>query len=137
MAIKAVIIKAMHVVKSGGKQVVGEHKDYVNAVASHPETGGSVASVSDDQTCCIWSVDSDSDDATVSFALTSPGMAVCWHPKEPSKVEASAHSIMSSLVGQTFMLLYKKCTSAEQCSQEKMNSTFTLFLCQPTVSDLA
>lgn len=92
VAIKAVIIKAIHIVKSGAEQVVGEHKDYVNALASHPETGASVASVSDDQTCCIWSVDSnDSADDTISFPLTSPGMAVCWHPKEPSKVEASAH----------------------------------------------
>lgn len=95
---KAVIVVAIHVVESVDNQIVGEHKDYVNAVASHPVTGASVASVSDDHTCCIWSVDGNSGDDTVSFPLTSPGMAVCWHPQAPSKVGASAHSIMSSLL---------------------------------------
>lgn len=100
MVMKAVIIKAI-LFKSADNQVVGEHKDYINAVASHPETGDCVASVSDDHTCCIWSVDSDAAADVVSFPLTSPGMAVCFHPQEPSKVESislSAHSIMSSLL---------------------------------------
>lgn len=65
--------------------VIGEHRDYVNAIASNPELGSSVASVSDDRTCRIWPIPY-SDDPTISFALSSPGMAVCWHPLEPSKI---------------------------------------------------
>lgn len=57
----------------------------MNAIASNPELGSSVASVSDDRTCRVWPIPN-SDDPTISFALSSPGMAVCWHPLEPSKV---------------------------------------------------
>lgn len=66
--------------------IVGEHGDYINAVASEPSNGGYVASVSDDLRCCVWSADDDDVRNAVSFPLTSPGMAVCWHVQEPSKI---------------------------------------------------
>ena len=67
-------------------QIVGEHKDYINSIASQPESGDKVASVSDDHTCCVWSTN-DPINQLMCFPLTSPGMNVCWHPKEPAKVE--------------------------------------------------
>ena len=66
-------------------QVVGEHKDHVNAVASCPTDGEHVVSVSDDHTCCIWAA-SKPTQYVACFPLTSPGMAVCWHMKETGKV---------------------------------------------------
>lgn len=69
-------------------QTVGEHKDYVNSVASCPEKGDRVASVSDDHTCVVWSAD-DSDKQEACFPLTSPGMTVRWHPKEAGQVSSA------------------------------------------------
>jgi len=67
------------------RQIVGEHKDHVNAVASCPTSGDQVVSVSDDHSCCIWSVNEPLQ-PLACFPLTSPGMAVCWHTKETGKV---------------------------------------------------
>jgi len=68
-----------------GCQVVGEHKDDMNAVASCPTNGDQVVSVSDDHTCCIWTANEPLQ-YVACFPLTSPGMAVCWHTKETGKV---------------------------------------------------
>lgn len=68
-----------------GQQTVGEHKDYVNSVASCPEKGDKVASVSDDHTCIVWSA-TDAGKQEACFPLTSPGMTVRWHPKETGQV---------------------------------------------------
>jgi len=66
-------------------QTIGDHKDYVNSVASCPVQGDQVASVSDDHTCIVWSA-AESNKQIVCFPLTSPGMAVRWHPKEVGQV---------------------------------------------------
>jgi WD40 repeat protein len=71
-------------------QTVGEHKDYVNSVASCPEKGDKVASVSDDHTCIVWSAD-DADKQEACFPLTSPGMTVRWHPKEAGQVSKTVY----------------------------------------------
>ena len=66
-------------------QVIGEHKDHVNAVSASPTDGDQVVSVSDDLTCCIWTA-TDPLQYIACFPLTSPGMAVCWHGKDTRKV---------------------------------------------------
>jgi len=65
--------------------LIGEHKDYVNSVASSPDKGDQVASVSDDHTCVVWSA-ATTNEKVVCFPLTSPGMTVRWHPKEPGQI---------------------------------------------------
>ena len=56
----------------------------MNEMCFHPDKGDLLASVSDDHTCCVWSVDSGSQVAC--FPLGAPGMAVSWHVEEPAKV---------------------------------------------------
>lgn len=64
-------------------QVLGEHRDYVNEVCFHPDKGDLIASVSDDHTCCVWSLEGSQ---VACFPLGAPGMAVSWHVEEPAKV---------------------------------------------------
>lgn len=88
--------------------VVGEHKDHVNAVASSPTNGDQVVSVSDDHTCCIWTA-SEPLQSVACFALTSPGMAVCWHTKSTGKIMVAEKKgvirMYSTITLQPFMSL--------------------------------
>lgn len=88
--------------------IVGEHRDHVNAVSSCPTNGGQVVSVSDDHTCCIWSV-SEPMQYVACFPLTSPGMAVCWHTKDTGKIMVAEKKgvirMYSTITLQAFMSL--------------------------------
>ncbi|KAK2185533.1 hypothetical protein NP493_231g01014 [Ridgeia piscesae] len=64
-------------------QMLGEHRDYVNDISFHPDKGELIASVSDDHTCCVWSVEGSQ---VACFPLGAPGMAVAWHEEEPAKL---------------------------------------------------
>lgn len=59
------------------------HEDYVNDVAIDPHRGTSVASVSDDNSCLLWTLEGVRQHR---FTLRSPGMSVRWHPDEPGKL---------------------------------------------------
>lgn len=60
------------------------HLDSVNAVAYEPLEGLELASVSDDHSCKVWDVETQ--ELLVSFPLQYSGVAVCWHPQQPSKL---------------------------------------------------
>ena len=64
-------------------QLLEGHSDYVNSVCFEPEQGDQLASVSDDHTCRVWQIDGTEQ---VRLPLGAPGMSVCWHIEEPSKV---------------------------------------------------
>ncbi|XP_034243185.1 nucleoporin Nup37 [Thrips palmi] len=64
-------------------KVLGNHSDYINALACDPERNY-LASTSDDHTCKLWPLKEGAEDIT--FYLTSPGMSVRWHRQEPSKL---------------------------------------------------
>lgn len=69
---------------SDSVQSLNGHFNYINDVSwsTHTEY---LASVSDDQSCRIWSAASNYSTA-VKFCLSSAGIAVKWHPEESSKV---------------------------------------------------
>ncbi|XP_042549265.1 nucleoporin Nup37 [Dipodomys spectabilis] len=64
-------------------KVLEGHSDFINSLVFHPKSGQEIASVSDDHTCRIWSLDGSQ---TAHFVLHSPGMSVCWHPEETFKL---------------------------------------------------
>ncbi|NXI98860.1 NUP37 protein, partial [Psophia crepitans] len=59
------------------------HSDYINDLVFAPKEGQEVASVSDDHTCRVWDLEGNE---KAHFVLRSPGMSVCWHPKEAFKL---------------------------------------------------
>uniref|UniRef100_F7HQJ9 Nucleoporin Nup37 n=1 Tax=Callithrix jacchus TaxID=9483 RepID=F7HQJ9_CALJA len=64
-------------------KVLEGHSDFINGLVFHPESGQGIASVSDDHTCRIWTLEGVQ---TSLFVLHSPGMSVCWHPEETCKL---------------------------------------------------
>ncbi|XP_023216386.1 nucleoporin Nup37-like [Centruroides sculpturatus] len=65
-------------------QILEGHTDYINYISFEPQNGEEFASVSDDHTCRIWSVNGT---LKFTFLLTSPGVFVSWHPDElPGKL---------------------------------------------------
>ncbi|XP_030070250.1 nucleoporin Nup37 [Microcaecilia unicolor] len=68
--------------KNEYKDIEG-HSSYINDVVFSPNTGQSIASVSDDHTCRVWDLEGNE---KASFVLRSPGMSVCWHPEEEFKL---------------------------------------------------
>ena len=69
------------------QQYISGHTDYINDMAFEPITGDCLASVSDDCTCCIWSLDDNQkNNLEMKILLTSPGINVKWHTSEPNKV---------------------------------------------------
>ncbi|XP_060233854.1 nucleoporin Nup37 [Meriones unguiculatus] len=64
-------------------KVLEGHSDFINDLVFHPKEGHEIASVSDDHTCRIWSLEGKQ---TAHFLLHSPGMSVCWHPEETFKL---------------------------------------------------
>ena len=75
--------------------MLGEHRDYVNDISFHPDKGELIASVSDDHTCCVWSVEGSQ---VACFPLGAPGMAVAWHVEEPAKVTTTSLENLSNFV---------------------------------------
>jgi WD40 repeat protein len=69
-------------------RVLRGHRDYVNAIAFHPEADGDqLVSGSDDHTIALWNCTSGQHQHTVTF--DSPVMSVIWHPEELSKLMVS------------------------------------------------
>ncbi|KAK2713571.1 nucleoporin Nup37-like [Artemia franciscana] len=56
------------------------HTDCINSISFDKMYGQYLASVSDDHTCRLWSTETGS--CLSIYNLTSPGVAVCWHPEE-------------------------------------------------------
>lgn len=69
---------------SEDKRVLRGHRSYINDVA-YEGSGDTLASVSDDVTCRLWSV-KESFDCYAVFSLLSPGMSVCWHNDDAGKL---------------------------------------------------
>lgn len=65
-------------------QTLKAHTNYVNDIAWDTE-GEYLASVSDDHSCKIWSMESHYENV-ITFCLSSAGMSVKWHPEEAHKV---------------------------------------------------
>lgn len=63
--------------------MVDGHTDYINDVTFDPDKGDYVASVSDDHTCRVWSIEGVQ---KACFPLGAPGMAVKWHAEDSHKV---------------------------------------------------
>ncbi|CAG0894567.1 unnamed protein product [Cyprideis torosa] len=61
-------------------ELVGLHKSFINAIAVEHNSGEFAATVGDDRRCIIWSLEEQQE--KVSLPLTSPGMAVAFHPVE-------------------------------------------------------
>uniref|UniRef100_A0A3P9DHN3 Nucleoporin 37 n=1 Tax=Maylandia zebra TaxID=106582 RepID=A0A3P9DHN3_9CICH len=64
-------------------KVMEGHTSYINHLVFEPMEGKQIASVSDDHTCRVWDLDGNE---SATFRLQSPGISVCWHPKEVFKV---------------------------------------------------
>lgn len=60
------------------------HKDYINSICYETD-GGILASVSDDHTCKLWTVE-ENEKCISTFYLTSPGMSVCCLSEKPGKL---------------------------------------------------
>ncbi|XP_054159691.1 nucleoporin Nup37-like [Oppia nitens] len=63
-----------------------QHTDFVNDICFEPFNGQTLASVSDDCTCCLWSLVNDEPELTAKLTLTSAGVTVKWHMSEPNKL---------------------------------------------------
>nr|XP_008191668.2 PREDICTED: nucleoporin Nup37 [Tribolium castaneum] len=64
-------------------KVLSEHNSYINDVKFDPDNNFLV-SVSDDNTAKLW--DTTDFQCVVTLQLTSPGMSVCWHKDDGSKL---------------------------------------------------
>ncbi|XP_077450326.1 nucleoporin Nup37 isoform X2 [Stigmatopora argus] len=58
---------------------IGGHSGYINHLVFEPSEGKQIASVGDDHACRVWDLDGNEN---ATFPLCSPGISVCWHPKE-------------------------------------------------------
>uniref|UniRef100_UPI00358DE673 nucleoporin Nup37-like isoform X2 n=1 Tax=Myxine glutinosa TaxID=7769 RepID=UPI00358DE673 len=68
---------------TGEGQELGGHSSFVNAVVFEPTEGQQIASVGDDRTCRIWTLDGVS---KAFFSLKFSGVSVCWLPNDPDKI---------------------------------------------------
>lgn len=64
-------------------QICEGHTDFINSIAFLPENGDGLVSTGDDHTCRMWNQEGEQQGC---FQLSSPGMSVCVHEKEPGKV---------------------------------------------------
>lgn len=62
---------------------MSEHTNYINDTKFDPDNNF-LASVSDDHSAKLW--DTDEYKCVATFQLTSPGMSVCWHKEDSSKL---------------------------------------------------
>lgn len=60
------------------------HLNYINDCIIEPVSGLEVASVSDDRTCRLWDLETGTQKSCIP--LSSAGMSVKWHQKEPNKL---------------------------------------------------
>jgi len=70
--------------ESDTMRVLKGHTDYVNAVAFQPDSGGQLASGSDDHSVVMWDAQSGRKLDTMHFQ--SAVMSLSWHPDEVSKL---------------------------------------------------
>lgn len=68
-----------------------QHSDFINDIAFEPINGQTLASVSDDCSCCLWSVSETGARLAAQLTLTSAGVSVKWHNSDPNKVGAIGH----------------------------------------------
>ncbi|ESO09017.1 hypothetical protein HELRODRAFT_168949 [Helobdella robusta] len=71
--------------RKSDRNIVGHHSSFINALVEQPESGLYLASVGDDNRCCLWTANEKNIKDNVVFHLTSPGINVLWNPKEPNK----------------------------------------------------
>ncbi|CAL1568433.1 unnamed protein product [Knipowitschia caucasica] len=64
-------------------KIMEGHTSYINHLVFEPTEGKQIASVSDDHTCRVWDLDGNEN---TTLRLRSPGISVCWHPKEVLKL---------------------------------------------------
>ena len=62
------------------------HSDFINDIAFEPIDGQTLASVSDDCSCCLWSITENGAQLAAQLTLTSAGVSVKWHKSDPNKV---------------------------------------------------
>ena len=63
-----------------------QHSDFINDIAFEPFGGQTLASVSDDCSCCLWTISATGAQLESRLTLTSAGVSVKWHKSEPNKV---------------------------------------------------
>lgn len=61
-----------------------DHESFINEISFDAQNGDTLASVSDDCSCCLWSCADGK--LFTRLKLTSPGVSIKWHPNEPNKV---------------------------------------------------
>ncbi|KAG4066524.1 hypothetical protein HA402_007160 [Bradysia odoriphaga] len=66
-------------------QILQGHTNYINAIAWDPE-GRYLSSVSDDNSCIIWTNNDEQCSEHSIFPLKSAGMSVKWHPDDSEKI---------------------------------------------------
>ena len=64
-------------------QVLGDHTSYINDTKFDPDNNF-LASVSDDNTAKLW--ETEDFKCVTTLQLTSPGVSVCWHKEDSSKL---------------------------------------------------
>lgn len=100
-------------------QVLSGHNDYINEVSFEPDNRW-LASVSDDHTCRLWSVE-DNFTCDVIFQLTSPGVSVSWHTEDTGKL------LVAERIG--IIRLYNANTQLAILSLEANNSLSSAHWC--------
>lgn len=66
------------------RQILGEHKSFINDCCFEPTQGNEVASVGDDKKCRIWDVETG--EVAMVIPLSSPGRNVLWNVNDPTKL---------------------------------------------------
>jgi len=97
------------------------HGDYINGIAFEPECGDLVITCSDDHTARLWDINTGS--CLNIFYLTSPGMAVGWHPAETGKLMVAQKSGIISLFNSSN---YSPILSLDCCSSPLQSVDWSL-----------
>lgn len=102
-------------------RILKGHTDYINSIAYEPDKGELVLSCSDDQTGKLW--DLETGETLHTFHLSSPGMAVLWHPQEMGKILIAQKSGLISLFNSS---TYAPIISLDCCSSPLMSADWCL-----------